>query len=73
LITPKATIDAVMPAFLFLAACGVAIGLAFTFLGVETHDEPLALETPQLGENRGTVAVHLGREAEAIAAGPTPS
>jgi putative MFS transporter len=44
LITPKATIDAVTPAFLFLAVCGLAIGLAFTLLGVETHGKPLALE-----------------------------
>src|SRR6516225_5580301 len=44
LITPKATIDAVTPAFLFLAACGLAIGLAFSFLGVETHGKPLALD-----------------------------
>ncbi|HEY3792811.1 MAG TPA: MFS transporter [Bradyrhizobium sp.] len=47
LITPKATIDAVAPAFLFLAACGLAIGLAFTLLGVETHGKPLALETDE--------------------------
>lgn len=45
LITPKATIDAVTPAFLFLAACGLAIGLAFSLLGVETHGKPLALES----------------------------
>jgi putative MFS transporter len=44
LITPKATIEAVMPAFLFLAACGLAVGLAFTLFGVETHGKPLALE-----------------------------
>jgi putative MFS transporter len=44
LITPKATIDAVTPAFLFLAACGLAIGLAFTLFGVETHGKPLALD-----------------------------
>ncbi len=44
MITPKATIDAVTPAFLFLAACGLAIGLAFTLLGVETHGKPLELE-----------------------------
>jgi putative MFS transporter len=44
LITPKATIDAVTPAFLFLAACGLAIGLAFSLLGIETHGKPLALE-----------------------------
>jgi putative MFS transporter len=34
----------VTPAFLFLAACGLAIGLAFTLLGVETHGKPLALD-----------------------------
>ena len=41
LVSPKATIEAVMPAFLFLAACGLALGLAFTLLGVETHGKPL--------------------------------
>jgi putative MFS transporter len=49
LITPKATIDAVTPAFLFLAACGLAIGLAFSLLGVETHGKPLALENVDAG------------------------
>ena len=44
LVSPKATIEAVMPAFLFLAACGLALGLAFTLLGVETHGKPLTLE-----------------------------
>jgi putative MFS transporter len=44
LITPKATIEAVTPAFLFLAGCGLAVGLAFSLLGVETHGKPLALE-----------------------------
>lgn len=68
LITPKATIDAVTPAFLFLAACGLAIGLAF-----ETHGMPLALQAPQPAENAGTGAVHLGREGETVAARPTPS
>jgi putative MFS transporter len=44
LITPRATMDAVTPAFLFLAGCGLAIGLAFSLLGVETHGRQLALE-----------------------------
>jgi putative MFS transporter len=47
LITPKATIDAVTPAFLFLALCGLAIGLAFSLLGVETHGKPLVLEASE--------------------------
>jgi MFS transporter, putative metabolite:H+ symporter len=73
LITPKATIDAVMPAFLFLGACGLAIGLAFTFLGVETHGRPLALDVPQPAESAATIAVRLGRETEGVAARPTLS
>jgi MFS transporter, putative metabolite:H+ symporter len=47
LITPRATMEAVTPAFLFLACCGLAIGLAFSFLGVETHGKPLALKTSE--------------------------
>lgn len=42
-ITPKATLEAVTPAFLFLAGCGLVVGLAFSFLGVETHGKPLNL------------------------------
>jgi MFS transporter, putative metabolite:H+ symporter len=34
---PAATEAAVFPAFMFLACCGLVIGLAFTFLGRETH------------------------------------
>ncbi|HKU94207.1 MAG TPA: MFS transporter, partial [Vineibacter sp.] len=42
-VSPKATAEAVTPAFLFLAGCGLAVGLAFTFLGMETHGKELAL------------------------------
>ncbi len=42
LVSPKATQHAVEPAFLFLGACCVVAGLAYTFLGVETHGRPLA-------------------------------
>jgi len=79
LITPKATIDAVTPAFLFLAACGLAIGLAFTLLGVETHGRPLALEaaghgtSSQSADAAATVTVGLGRKSEAVAVHPTAS
>jgi putative MFS transporter len=41
-VTPQATEDAVFPAFLFLAGWGVAMGLAATFLGTETHGKPLS-------------------------------
>jgi MFS transporter, putative metabolite:H+ symporter len=43
LLTPHATEAAVLPAFLFLSFCALGIGLAFTFLGPETHGKPLAL------------------------------
>ncbi|WP_158672072.1 MFS transporter, partial [Bradyrhizobium guangdongense] len=73
LITPKATIDAVTPAFLFLAACGLAIGLAFTLLGIETHGRPLALDAPQDDETARTVVASLSGEPESVAARPTPT
>lgn len=79
LITPKATIDAVTPAFLFLAGCGLAIGLAFTLFGVETHGRPLALEAAGQGtaspsaDGLGTFDVELGRKGDAVAAHPTAS
>jgi putative MFS transporter len=43
LVTPKATATAVQPAFLFLAACCVVVGLSYSFLGVETHRRSLSL------------------------------
>ena len=79
LTTPKATIEAVTPALLFLAACGLAIGLAFTLFGVETHGRPLALEAAGQGTSSqsadwaGTVTVGLGRKSEAVAAHLTVS
>lgn len=42
LLTPEATEAAVMPTFLFLAGCGVAIALVFTFLAPETHGAPIS-------------------------------
>jgi MFS transporter, putative metabolite:H+ symporter len=67
LITPKATMDAVTPAFLFLAGCGLAIGLSFSLFGVETHGKPLALETNHSPASPlGTVEM---REQPSIGAG----
>lgn len=43
LVSPKATSGAVLPAFLFLAACGLAKGISFTLAGRETHGKPLDL------------------------------
>jgi putative MFS transporter len=41
-VTPQATEDAVFPAFLFLAAWGLAMGIAASFLATETHGRPLS-------------------------------
>ena len=43
IIAPKATADAVFPAFLFLGATMLVVALAFAFLGVETHGKQIAL------------------------------
>lgn len=43
LVTPKATQSAVQPAFLFLAACCLVVGLSYSLLGVETHRKSLLL------------------------------
>jgi MFS transporter, putative metabolite:H+ symporter len=43
-LTPHATANAILPAFLVLSICALAIGSAFTFLGPETHGKPLILE-----------------------------
>jgi putative MFS transporter len=40
-VATQATMDAVFPAFIFLAVCGLATGLAFTFLVPETHGRPI--------------------------------
>jgi putative MFS transporter len=44
LVAPKATAAAVFPAFLFLAACGLCMGIAFTLYRVETRGRTLAME-----------------------------
>jgi MFS transporter, putative metabolite:H+ symporter len=42
-IAPKATAEAVFPAFVFLGLTMLAVALAFAFLGVETHGKQIAL------------------------------
>ena len=46
LVAPKATAEAVFPAFLFLAFCGLCMGVAFTLYRVETRGKNLALGDP---------------------------
>lgn len=42
IIAPKATAEAVFPAFVFLGGIMLLVALAFLFLGVETHGRPIA-------------------------------
>jgi MFS transporter, putative metabolite:H+ symporter len=46
LVAPKATAEAVFPAFLFLAFCGLCMGVAFTLYRVETRGKSLAMGDP---------------------------
>ena len=43
LVSPQATENAVLPAFLFLSVNMLLVALGFGFLGVETHGRPMAL------------------------------
>jgi len=56
-LAPKATIDAVTPAFLFLACCGLAVGVAFSLFGVETHGKPLPLAAEPDASPQGSLSV----------------
>lgn len=47
LIRPQATEAAVFPAFLFIAGTMLAVALAYLFLGIETHGQPIALDTEE--------------------------
>ncbi len=43
IVSPHATAEAVMPAFMFLGFAMVCVGLSFSILGVETHGVPMTL------------------------------
>ena len=60
-IAPKATAEAVFPAFVFLAVMMLAVALAFLFLGIETHGRAMVLGPDQTAR-RSRPAV-LGSEA----------
>ena len=59
-VSPQATSDAVLPAYLFLAFCMLLVGLSFVFLAVETHGKAMgAGDEERMIEPRG---VALGAE-----------
>ena len=60
IIAPKATAEAVFPAFVFLAVTMLGVALAFLFLGVETHGRAMALGAEEPAARPRAVA--LGTE-----------
>jgi MFS transporter, putative metabolite:H+ symporter len=46
IVSPQASAEAVLPAYLFLAGCMALVGLSFVFLGVETHGKPMGVGEP---------------------------
>lgn len=61
IVSPKATAEAVFPAFLFLAGCMALVGLSFLVLGVETHGRAMSLGAEE--DERMPRPVALGTEA----------
>ena len=60
-VSPQATSDAVLPAYLFLAFCMLLVGLSFVFLGVETHGKAMGIGDEDAALHPRPVA--LGTEA----------
>jgi putative MFS transporter len=58
-VSPHATADAVLPAFMFLGFAMLLVGLSFTILGTETHGMPIELHG-QTGDHavERSVTVH---------------
>ena len=60
-VSPQATSDAVLPAYLFLAFCMLLVGVSFAFLGVETHGKAMGVGDQEPAAQPGAMA--LGTEA----------
>jgi putative MFS transporter len=52
ILSPRATADAVFPAYLFLAFCMALVALSFLILGVETHGKTIAFVADQEAATR---------------------
>jgi putative MFS transporter len=63
LVSPRATENAVLPAFLFLAFGMLLVGLSFTLFGVETHGRPMTVEEESGEQAAGASAEAGGRIA----------
>ncbi len=63
-VTPQATTDSIFPAFVFFACCSLAVGLCFTFIGIETHGKPLQIDVgPAALGNLGAASMMASKEA----------
>jgi putative MFS transporter len=60
IVSPQASAEAVLPAYLFLAGCMALVGLSFAILGVETHGRAMGAE-------------ETGLEAAALPASAVPT
>jgi putative MFS transporter len=60
-VSPQATSDAVLPAYLFLAFCMLLVGMSFAFLGVETHGKAMGVGDEERAAQPSAMA--LGTEA----------
>jgi putative MFS transporter len=63
LVTPKATTEAILPAFSVLAACAVIVGLCFTLVPTDRVRTPLALRDDDIPQ--GDTGVLRATEAPA--------
>jgi putative MFS transporter len=52
-VSPQATSDAVLPAYLFLAFYMLLVGMSFAFLGVETHGKAMGFGDEDPAAQRG--------------------
>ena len=50
IVSPHATAEAVLPAFMFLGFAMVCVGLSFSVFGVETHGVPMTVYEETDGE-----------------------
>ena len=71
IVSPHATAEAVLPAFMFLAFAMVLVGLSFTALGMETHGVPIRLHE-QMADQPAEEACSRAPRQLAAAARATP-
>lgn len=64
-VSPQATADSILPAFIFFACCSLVVGLCFTLIPLETHGKPLQIDAaaePARTNTGVAPALVLGRQ-----------